>query len=194
MEQCKHKQASGADIRPGQYPDDYCFVQPVVFNIKANDRTGIVEVTDSKGLINLTWNTLVDPEQIPIRAFWVDWGDGSAIQAFPFVPMGRAPRSDENGPYHTATHSYVFGTCLEANPCEIRVWMEDNWEFGSGYCLGTENHCSLGSLTNCGVDQCWGVCQGGPNHLDSCQSKADCIDDDAYCSGVFEGEIIVTGG
>ncbi len=193
MEQCKFKQVSGVDVRPGNYPDDFCWVQPVIFNIKANDRTGTVEVTDSEGTVNLTWNTLVDPEQIPIRGFWIDWGDSTAIEPINFGVLGRAPRSDENGPYHTAQHTYAFGDCPLGSPCRIRIWMVDNWEFGSGYCLGTENQCSLGTLSNCGEATCWGVCQGGTNNLKSCQSNADCPGADAYCSGVFDGGIIVTG-
>ncbi len=188
MIQCRFYQpANASDIRPGTYPEDFCWVQPVVFNIKVNGRTGTVQVADGQGTVNLTFNTLVDPEQIPIRTFWIDWGDGSPVSSFPFAPLGRAPRSDPNGPYHNATHEYVGGTCPAAG-CVIRVWMQDNWEYGSGYCESTGEHCA--NDTQC-AGQCWGVCRDATNEFASCRSNADCAGANSYCAGVFDGIVQV---
>ena len=60
------------NVRPTSGP--LCLVAPSVSTIKVNDKAS--EQLKSNGLIKLSFNTKVDPDQLPIVSYKVDWGDG----------------------------------------------------------------------------------------------------------------------
>ncbi len=197
MDQCKvHNGSNGmSDNRPNDitgFPFDFCWAQPTVFNIKINGRTGPVQIKNGSGTATVTFNSMVDPEQMPIKKFVVDWGNNH-WESFPKNP-GIPPRSDPNGPYHTLTHDYTYGDCGAAgggpDTCFVRVFVEDNWDKGSGYCDNDGTDCS--SDLNCGGGTCVGACRGGTTPLNICQNQGQCQGAGAYCNSLFDGSVVIT--
>ncbi|MDO8667752.1 MAG: hypothetical protein Q7K35_01485, partial [bacterium] len=56
--------------------EDYCAIPPFVSNIKVNSIITNVELTKN-GFINLTFNTKVDSNQLPMVMYGIDWGDNT---------------------------------------------------------------------------------------------------------------------
>lgn len=120
---------------------DYCAVLPRINNIKAN-KIDASDITISKnGLINLTFNTRVDSQQLPLVSYEVDWGDGETTLVSG-VEMRDRPNPDNP---HSLYHLYSYwdlraksGTTPSivcgAGQCSVkpRVKIKDNW----GWCNG----------------------------------------------------------
>ena len=54
--------------------DEVCRVRPLVSNIKVDGHDGIT-ISRNK-TVKLSFNVKVDPEQIPLKSYVIDWGDG----------------------------------------------------------------------------------------------------------------------
>jgi hypothetical protein len=199
-------------------PPDWCWVQPTIFNIKVNNRiNGNILLQQGSGQVVLKFNSTADLEQLPVR-FTIDWGDGQTTTVGDDV-TGFAPRSDPRGPYHDGfVHEYAAPKCA-APGCTIRVFAEDNWERGSGYCGGVAQECSddddcpdsyfgvcsVGGAA-CAVDQdpacldrggkcmkCLGVCRNAEDaDFERCTQESVCgTVPSAFCSGVYDGQVII---
>ncbi len=60
---------------------DYCYVAPKIINVKSNgDGAGspIVTTLTGSGVVGVSFNTVVDPEQIPMTSYRVIRGDGTS--------------------------------------------------------------------------------------------------------------------
>jgi hypothetical protein len=162
-------------------PPDWCWVQPTIFNIKVNNHSGDVTLPNGGGQVVLSFNSTADLEQLAVR-FTIDWGDGSAPTRVGSDVAGFAPRSDIKGPYHDGfIHQYNAPDCLDG--CTIRVFANDNWDHGSGYCGG-------GGATpqDCSEDkQCEGI---NPGYFGICShGGAPCLSpDDLACTGDGPGQ------
>ncbi|MEA3463461.1 MAG: hypothetical protein U9R14_00005, partial [Patescibacteria group bacterium] len=101
-------QTEGENIRP-DYPCDYCAVKPRVENINV-DKT----VIQNNDFINLTFNSNVDSQQLPLVMYAIDWGDnestvvtGVEMYARPDTDDPDTPDIDENNP-HSLYHLYSY--------------------------------------------------------------------------------------
>jgi hypothetical protein len=201
MPQCRdvNNLSGKSDNRPNQttsFPKDFCWVQPRVHHIKVNGRyTGNVLLNNGGGTVALQFNSSVDIEQAPIRGINIDWGDDTPVTSMIFTKgTGLNPKDLVADPHDPILHDYnkVNG----ANPSyKIRVWIQDNWGRGSGYCAGTTTQCS--SDAECVLVKCEGVCRsttGGANEFKNCNATnylTQCGGDPGYCSSVFQGDVTV---
>jgi hypothetical protein len=181
------------DVRPGQanFPNDFCWVQPSVFNIKVNARSiGDITIPNGGGTVSLQFNTTADLEQLPIRWINVDWGDGTAPDTIKFTP-GIFAKDNPNDP-HIMLHDYNG----PGGPYPIRVWIRDNWDKASGYCSGGANdYKQCAGDGDCPGGVCEGVCRGsGANDFKRCNAvnaTIQCGGAPGYCSSIYNGRITV---
>lgn len=151
---------------PGERPpyigahsnQDYCFIRPRVSNIKVNGRANKVLIKGS-GMAYMTFNSYVDPEQIPLKRIEIFWGNTFRTDRA-FNP-GVAPRMDPQDP-HAYWSLYSFTNEGISQGYRPRVIITDNWEatsdsendptasnwlgfFYPGICVvapdGNESHC-----------------------------------------------------
>ena len=118
----------------------YCLVPPVIepAKIKVNDKTSLD--IDGSGLVKLSFTSDVDPDQLPIVSYAIDWGDGTATTVSGVALLSR---SNENNPF-TLYHNYDYWKLLRfasssSLPADIlscnedfctvkiRVKLRDNW-------------------------------------------------------------------
>ena len=120
---------------------DWCAITPKITNIEVNGKTaGEIIVGDS--FVNFTFNSNVDSQQLPLIAYYVDWGDDE-ITSVTGIKMRDRP--NEENP-HSLYHLYSYwdlvyknntgGTsinCFSAaiDYCEVtpRVKIRDNWDW-----------------------------------------------------------------
>ncbi len=129
------------NVRP---PDGYCLVAPIVANAKINDKTsGAVQVAGS-GFINLKFNSLIDPEQLPLTSYFVDWGDGQ-ITSITGVEMQNRPHPENpHSMYHFVSYWDLLSRSLttpalcpgDRSVCYIipKIQLRDKW----GVCNGPD--------------------------------------------------------
>ncbi|PIY95615.1 MAG: hypothetical protein COY66_06260, partial [Candidatus Kerfeldbacteria bacterium CG_4_10_14_0_8_um_filter_42_10] len=132
---------------------DYCGIYPTVYNIKVNGAENNVTFA-SGGVANLTFNSMVDPDQQPLVDFTIDWGDDTNP---PSINWGGAPKTDPAEP-HLVSHTYTcvagdIGWNPAMNRCEfpIEIMARDNWEFcnvnGRNCAIDTYNYDFFGGAT-----------------------------------------------
>jgi hypothetical protein len=137
---------------------DYCAIPPRVDNdynngngnsIEVNGQVGTVSVTGSN-FVNLTFNSLVDSQQLPLVMYAVDWGDGNET-----VVSGAEMRDRPNERKHSLYHLYSYwdlinesGVSCNSNYCSItpRVKVKDNWDWCNG---PNNNSTSLSGRNDC---------------------------------------------
>ncbi len=153
-----------ADILAGRA---YCGNLPEVSNIAVNASTQPRVVIHDGEVIQLKFNSYVDPEQLPLRNIAIDWnGDIASGTDRQVVSWGFAPRSDPADP-HAVSHVYRVGAdfvgsnrCYDAGQgpykdlAEVqgheycvatpRVQIQDNWE----WCNYTGTNNALGRCLN----------------------------------------------
>jgi hypothetical protein len=80
-----------------------CSIAPKIDNIKINNKTANAEVL-GRGFINLSFTSEIDPQQMPLTSYEIDWGDGEKL-----VVSGSDMRamSDPNNP-HSTYHAYDY--------------------------------------------------------------------------------------
>ncbi len=123
--------------------NDLCGNPPEVRNIQVNGQSGHTLVS-SGDYVPLTFNSLVDPQQEPLVAYTVEWGDDS-VTTVSGVEMRGRPLT---GPPHTLYHIYSYwelkasgvADCYDAGECPDSsmacctivpsVKIKDNW----GWC------------------------------------------------------------
>jgi len=123
------------DVRVAYHPLNtftYCGIAPKIRNIKLGDgSSNTVKLGPDGGKVKLSFNTLVDSQQEPLKKIYIDWGDGTTIDA---VPFGYKAKSDPANP-HVYTHSYASRVCSNPDDCryKIRILVEDNWGWCSAF-------------------------------------------------------------
>jgi len=93
---------TGLPPRP-DYPNDYCAILPKIENIKVNGNTGDIEITNNQ-FINLTYNSIVDSQQLPLVMFAIDWGDNEKTVV---TGVEMRDRHNQNNP-HSLYHLYSY--------------------------------------------------------------------------------------
>jgi len=130
---------TGLAPRPA-YPGDLCGVKPVVNNIKVNGVSSDI-IFNKNGFANLTFNTVIDGDQLPMVMYSVDWGDGEKT-VVSGVEMRDRPNQDNP---HSLYHLYSYWdlkakanrgvpgvNCSIPGECKVqpRIQIKDNW----GWC------------------------------------------------------------
>lgn len=127
---------------------DYCAITPIISNIRVNNQSaGDLVLANSSEIVNLTFNTQVDSQQLPLTMYSIDWGDGET-SIVTNVQMRDRPNPDDP---HSLYHLYSFwdlraqeaaGTpgidCSDPNECRVRprIIIKDNW----GWCNNAVNY------------------------------------------------------
>lgn len=96
------------------------FVLPVVSNVRINEvssNNGTINV-QTPGVYKLTFNTIIDKEQQPLRDLRITWGDGSVQN---LVNQDYRPNASQP---HTVYHYY-----RTAGTYNIAIRITDNWAF-----------------------------------------------------------------
>ena len=88
----------------GARGDALCYILPEVNNIKANGVIATTTTIIKNGFANLTFNTKVDKEQLPLVRYEVNWGDGEST-VVSGVEMNHRP--DASNP-HSVYHLYSY--------------------------------------------------------------------------------------
>ncbi|MDP2708506.1 MAG: hypothetical protein Q8O93_00420, partial [bacterium] len=128
-------------------PTDFCAVTPSISKIKINGSSADTTLTKN-GFVNLTFNTKVDSNQLPLTMYAVDWGDGEKTVVSGAQMRDRPdppPDNDSNyGNPHSLYHLYSYwdlkakanqgkltngSYCDTAGTCYVkpRVQIKDNW-------------------------------------------------------------------
>ncbi len=123
--------------------NDLCGNPPKVFNIEVDGcgsnstENSVVNIGVSK-FVNLTFNVLVDSQQLPITMYSVDWGDGEKTVVTGVEMRDRSSRAFSL--YHLYNYWDIKkrGECVNpagiTNACIVkpRIKIKDNW----GWCTG----------------------------------------------------------
>jgi len=142
-------------------PDNpYCGIRPQAIIIKVNgkENPGDLVPVNVSGYVTLTFNTNVDPQQLPIKSYVIDWGDGKTTS---ISGLQSLQKSDPNDP-EIFQHFYSYWDILDkksqgiipentcaAGVCKLnpKIRIYDNW----GWCTGA------GDMPGCG----WNTFAGG---------------------------------
>jgi len=117
---------------------EHCVIAPEIKNIGLYK--GGNEVTDTEngfvinedGRYDLKFNSIIDPEQLPLYDIKIDWGDGSKK-----VITDQDHRPEEDFP-HVISHNYV--NIEDEKTMEIKIRINDNW--GYNKCCMSDSNCS----------------------------------------------------
>ncbi|MDP3043236.1 MAG: hypothetical protein Q8N21_02450 [bacterium] len=93
---------TGIGPRPA-YPNDFCGILPIISNIKVNSQS-IDTILNNNQFINLTFNSDVDSQQLPLVMYGVDWGDNE-YTVVTGVEMRDRPNADNP---HSLYHLYSY--------------------------------------------------------------------------------------
>lgn len=147
----------------------YCAILPLISNIKVQDLTGgLIELAKNSQFINLTFNSKVDSNQLPLVMYAIDWGDNEKT-VMTGAEMRDRPDPDpsdpnKNGNPHSLYHLYSYWDlktkansgssnidCSVAGQCKItpKIQIKDNWGW-----------CNLGQTINVCGDGQWDSFKG----------------------------------
>ncbi|MFA5318322.1 MAG: hypothetical protein WC323_02515 [Patescibacteria group bacterium] len=133
---------NGTGVRPAYVSSDnnadYCYIYPTITNVKVSGNENGFTISKN-GFVNLTFNSDVDDEQLPLTAMEIDWGDGAGEKTVVTgVEMRDQPASSTP---HSFYHLYdywdllrkkaqgVAGITCENNQCTVKpkIKIKDNW-------------------------------------------------------------------
>ncbi|MFH1427081.1 MAG: hypothetical protein ABIG60_00945, partial [Patescibacteria group bacterium] len=119
------------------YPNDYCAILPQIKNIIADP----IEVKNND-FVNLTFNTDVDSQQLPLVMYAIEWGDGETTVVTGIEINDRPEASYPHSLYHLYSYwdlkakdaDYESIICASGQ-CTVtpRIKIRDNW----GWCNGS---------------------------------------------------------
>ncbi len=95
---------------------------PQIGNILVNDASSTVSMPDG-GTVKLSFTTNINNDQLPLRSYNINWGDGSANT----IVQGYFNERPSAGDPHILYHSYA-GT---AGNYSITIQVMDNWGYGA---------------------------------------------------------------
>ncbi|MEA3449920.1 MAG: hypothetical protein U9Q85_02985 [Patescibacteria group bacterium] len=166
---------------------DYCSIIPIVENIKVNKNdTGNVTLGDSNDIINLTFNSIIDSQQLPLVMYAIDWGDSKTVVSG--TEMRDKPNEDNP---HSLYHLYSYWElrskwAVDQDPeDENRVYCgsanNEAMNFddaGSGYTCGGNNCCVIKPKVK--IKDNWGWCScNAPDPVANCDAAGEnCTDVD----------------
>ncbi len=98
-------------------------VLPQIGNVKVDDQDDIVNLVNG-GTIKLTFTTNITNDQLPLRSYSINWGDGSSNTTV----QGYYNERPSPGDPHVLYHSYNSSAVGNRN---ITIQVMDNWGFGA---------------------------------------------------------------
>jgi len=105
---------SGPDGARPVFGDDYCAVIPKLENIEVNNKRENI-IIEGGGMVGLSFNSIVDPQQLPMVRYLVDWRDANKI-SISNVSLNNKPNIDSP---HKFGHEYTYvGLLLQDKPGE----------------------------------------------------------------------------
>jgi hypothetical protein len=131
---CDYPPADGVVDARRNYSDDYCAIPPIARNVAVD----LDDIAGSKA-VHLTFNSRVDPQQLPLVMYGIDWGDGDET-----IVAGVTLR-DRQAEVHSMYHMYSYWDlkersaggygeidCSTPGTCRVQpqVRIKDNW----GWC------------------------------------------------------------
>ena len=128
---------NGTGVAPRPAGVVYCAIKPVVSNIKINALTSGVTITKN-GFINLTFNSKVDSNQLPLVMYEIDWGDGETTTVSGIEMLDRPNIEAPHSLYHLysywglkskASQGLLTGGSCGSTSCAVtpKVRIKDNW-------------------------------------------------------------------
>jgi len=109
-------------LNDSDYRTYWCGVRPQITNVKIDGRDP-ASAAIKAGIHLLSFNSIIDPDQQPLKGLVISWGDGSAQTL-----VNEDSKVDVNNP-HKIYH--YFSSEIPAANVNIRIKMSDNWDF---YC------------------------------------------------------------
>ena len=129
--------------RPDEKPGDYCAVPPKIDNINVNKTE--IQNTD---FVNLTFNSIVDSQQLPLVMYAVDWGDGDKTVVSGVEMRDRTNPDRPHSLYHLYSYwdlkakeaSGVTSINCSSGECKVqpKVKIKDNWGWCSNGSAGDQ--------------------------------------------------------
>ncbi|MEI6287968.1 MAG: hypothetical protein WCP18_00055 [bacterium] len=129
----------GSDERP-TVGTTFCLVKPKIDNVKINDDDSDMPLTiHGRGSVKLSFNVLVEKDQLPLSSYVINWGDEgggeSGIEISGASLRSRNATSSEANNQFVFYHNYDFwqmqqlGASCSALSCsaEITINATDNW-------------------------------------------------------------------
>ena len=115
--------------------DEYCLVLPQIpsDNIKINDSASVT-LENGVGLVKLSFTTKVDPDQLPITSYSINWGDGKTNTVSGVVLRNRNNPENPFILYHLYDYWQMKavstgGNCTDtACTATIKITVKDNWD------------------------------------------------------------------
>jgi hypothetical protein len=151
------------------YPLDYCSILPVISNTRVNNEDIVdVELTKSQ-FINLTFNTDVDDQQLPMVMYAIDWGDNEKT-VVTGVEMRDRPNIDNP---HSLYHLYSYWDLKAKNSVDQTLTGGENSVYCGADGSQAINYDGVGSGYTCSGSACcvlkpkikvkdnWGWCNDG---------------------------------
>jgi len=136
-----------ADTDRQERGDEYCYVRPIidVENIRVNDKRSTT-LESGIGTVKLSFTVKVDPDQLPLTAYSVDWGDGNFTSVSGVVLRNRSNPENPFVLYHLYDYWQMLKTANQpgkplslncptgGSQCttKVRVKATDNWGAQSG--------------------------------------------------------------
>jgi len=117
--------------------NDYCYVRPTVFNLKVgrDSITSGTETVRGAGYVEFKFNSKVDPEQLPLTGYRIDWDEG-ATDPTENTNANMYDKPNETSP-HVFRHYYSYEDLKDeparcptgSNYCVVRprIRITDNW-------------------------------------------------------------------
>ena len=130
-----------------------CAAAPIVANLQVN-KTGSA-IVNGRGFVNVTFNSIVDSNQIPLASWEIDWGDGESLAV---TGINMAPQPSATDP-HSAYHAYDFYDLVAKSTSPTYKVPDSN-----GILLSTTLKCGASSCTVTPLVRLtdnWGWCTGG---------------------------------
>lgn len=152
-------------IRPA-FANDFCVIPPLIEDIKVDGNNSGNVCIKNNGFISLTFNSVIDADQLPMVAYSILWGDGDA-NSVSGVSMQSKPNPDNPHSLHhlygywdlkakdlgmasiecnTAGKTVFTAACPADSACcavQPKIQIKDNW----GWCNNGSaiNDCDAGS-------------------------------------------------
>ncbi len=119
----------------------YCYIKPTIGNIKVDNQISGVQIKSRKA-VKLTFNVNIDKEQLPLKGYTVNWGDGSVSNVSGVDLRGRTDPAYPFSLYHFYDFSQVKdadnnmplpGTTCSTSNCSVGISISavDNWNVSS---------------------------------------------------------------
>lgn len=140
---------------------DNCAVLPIISNIRINDSSAANVNLAPNQFVNITFNSKVDSQQLPLVMYAIDWGDDEQTVVSGVEMNDRPNANNPHSFYHMYSYwdlkfkanrppsdivCYAANATIPANHCIIKpkVKIKDNW----GWCNG---NATTNSSNNCTV-------------------------------------------